>query len=94
MLYYIDFLNEIQKIPIGKIKFADECHIVSKDLGVKKVLGLVNNRSFISENTINESNASLTILTTLTHEAPVIIDYRIESNNQWDFTDFVSSLLL
>ncbi len=89
LFYYCEFLKAVQDIPMQKLKFIDEGHIVSKDLGRKKVLGIVNTRSYTKERTIHEASASLTVLCTLTEEVPVIYDYRLESNTQWDFADFV-----
>lgn len=87
--YYSSFLTTLQEIPMERIKFVDECHIVSKDLVNKKVLGLVGKRSFTSERTLREPSASLTLLTSLSNEVPIFFDYRIESNNQRNFADFV-----
>jgi hypothetical protein len=89
MIYYAEFLLEVSRIPIHKLKYIDEAHIVSKDLGIGKVLGRVNTRTYVKENTLNESNASLTVMTTLTGDQPIVFSYREESNTQWDFVDFV-----
>jgi len=89
MFYYCEYLEAIQSIPLEKLKFADESHIVSRNLSTGLVLGMVNTRTYTKEKTIHDASASLTILTTLTNEFPLIVDYRIESNSQWDFVDFV-----
>jgi len=60
-----------------------------KDLSKRKVLGLRNSRVYLKENTMREAHASLTVITSITGEEPILIDYREESNDQWDFVDFV-----
>jgi hypothetical protein len=91
LLYYAEYLTAIQDIPWTKLKFADEAHIVSVDLGHKSVLGLVGTRTYTKEKTIHNASASLTILTTLDsiNDSPLVVDYRIASNTQWDFADFL-----
>jgi transposase len=82
-------LQTIQNIPLEKLKFVDEAHVVSRELGTSKVLGLVGKRTYTRERTLNAPSASLTLLTSLVDEIPFFIDYRIQSNTQWDFADFL-----
>jgi transposase len=87
--YYCDYIQTIQMVPLEKLKFADESHIVSRDLVSKKVLQIIGKRAYTQERTLNAPSASLTILTSLTNELPLFFDYRLESNTQWDFVEFV-----
>ena len=89
LLYYCAYIQTIQTIPFEKLKFVDEAHVVSKDFGNSRVLGLVGKRTYTREKTINEPSASLTLLTSLIDEVPFFIDYRIQSNTQWNFADFL-----
>lgn len=89
LLYYCSYLQTIQNIPLEKLKFVDEAHVVSRELGTSKVLGLVGKRTYTRERTLNAPSASLTLLTSLVDEIPFFIDYRIQSNTQWDFADFL-----
>lgn len=89
MNYYLEYLAAIQHFPKEKIKFADEAHIVSKNLVNRKVLGVVNERSYLKDKTLHDKNASVTILTSLDPLLPVAVNYRTETNTQWDFVDFV-----
>lgn len=88
-MYYCTYLQSVQLIPLEKLKFCDEAHVISKDLGKRKVLGVVGKRTFTRENTLNQPSASLTILTSLTDQVPIFADYRIASNTQWNFADFL-----
>jgi hypothetical protein len=45
------------------LKFCDGAHMVSKDLGCKRVLGLKCNRVYLKQNTLHAPHASITILT-------------------------------
>jgi len=56
----------------------------------KKVLGVVNTRTYTKEKTIHDASASLTILCTLDPTLnPIYFDYRTNSNTQWDFVEFI-----
>jgi transposase len=93
LLRYVDFIEWIQSVEDWThLKFCDESHIIPRKIG--SVLGLVNQRVYLRESTLNQASASLTILTTLTpleSGLPLFIDYREESNTQWDFLEFVIS---
>ncbi len=89
MLYYANFLETIQQIPFEKLKYADEAHVVARDLETTRVLGLTGKRSYIKEASLHVPSASLSLMISLTHDIPFFIDYRYESNNQWNFCDFV-----
>jgi len=92
---YVNYLATIQTIPWTSIKFADESHIVSHQLSNGRVLGLKNKRSWTSQHTLNNSHATLTILTSLSDiYNPLHIDYTLEANNQWTFVDFVLTCCL
>jgi len=88
LIRYLNYLQTVQQIPPSKLKFADESHLVSKDLTKRTVLGMKCTRVYVKEKTLHEAHASLTVL--VSHSgAPITFDYREESNTQWNFTDFV-----
>jgi len=86
--YYI-YLHWIQDLDWKRLKFLDESHIVPKSLYKQKVLGIKGTRTFIPNDSLNEPHASITILTQLEKDEPVVVTYRELTNNQWDFTDFI-----
>jgi len=47
LLRYAVYIDSIQSIPWDKLKFMDEAHIVSRSLSKKKVLGVVNQRTWV-----------------------------------------------
>jgi hypothetical protein len=51
-----------------------------------KVWGLESRRVYTQDNTLREPNASITVIVSAS-EDPIFLDYRIESNNQWDFLE-------
>lgn len=93
MEQYIHYFAVVQKLcldngNVDKLKFLDEAHFVSHQLTNCHVLGLVNHCVWLKQNTLNSTNATLTVLTSVTGN-PVVIDYTEQTNNQWSFTDFV-----
>jgi transposase len=89
IIKYVEYLLEIQKIDITKLKFMDESHIIRSDINQKKVLGLVNQRVYLSQNTLNRSHATIILLLNLNPMDPIYINYLEENNNQWSFLDFI-----
>jgi len=90
---YLDFIEWIQDIEDWRsLKFCDEAHIIGKKLGPRKVLGLRSHRVYLKDDTLNSRHASLSIITSLTSMELIFIDYREESNTQWDFLDFVTDM--
>jgi len=89
MSRYVHYLQWVSRVPWSKLKFLDESHIVSKQLHNRKVLGLRNHRTYARAQTIHETSASLTILTSLDPTEPVYMSYREETNTGHDFLDFV-----
>jgi hypothetical protein len=75
----------------SKLKFCDEAYIVPWKIGNQKVLGLVNKRVYTKDTTLHQASSSISIITSLdVHQAiPLFVDYREESNTQWDFVEFV-----
>jgi len=87
---YYQFVLWIQEQDWRTIKFADESHVVSKDLRSKKVLGMINQRTWVSNNTLQYKALSVTLLTKFGDPVePVVISMREQSNTQWDFLQFV-----
>ncbi|HRP37904.1 MAG TPA: transposase [Candidatus Dojkabacteria bacterium] len=86
-------MSEIQTREISKLKFLDEAHFVSHQLTNCKVLGLVNKRVWLKQNTLNQASGTLTILTSVVGD-PVVLTYSEATTNQWAFLDFVLSCCL
>ncbi len=63
--YFTHILN-IAAIPWHKIKFADEAHVVSKQLRSKKVLSLISQRKWVSYQDLHDKSFSVTLLTCFT----------------------------
>jgi hypothetical protein len=53
------------------------------------MLGLVNKRVYMQDCTLHQPAASVTIMTSLNESWPLLLDYREQSNTQWDFLNFV-----
>jgi hypothetical protein len=89
MQRYILYLLWARQQDWTKLKFMDESHIVSRQLHKRRVLGIKNKRTYLRRQTLHDASASLTIMTSLDPEEPVVMTYRKESNTQWDFLEFV-----
>eukprot|EP01127_Copromyxa_protea_P014895 TRINITY_DN421_c0_g1_i14.p1 TRINITY_DN421_c0_g1~~TRINITY_DN421_c0_g1_i14.p1 ORF type:complete len:331 (+),score=44.83 TRINITY_DN421_c0_g1_i14:465-1457(+) len=90
VLLYLHYLTEIKQKEFHSLKFCDEAHIVSKDLGSRRVLGLKSQRVYLREKTLHCPRASITILTSVAG-IPLFLDYRENTNDQFNFADFVLS---
>jgi len=86
---YAHYVHCVQDIPWDKLKFADEAHVVEKQVNKRKVLGVVGNRTWVTDRSLHGKSFSMTILTALDPQLPVVFDFREESNSQWDFVNFV-----
>jgi len=92
---YAAFAVWIQEQDWKTVKFADEAHVVSKDLRTKKVLEMVNQRTWVKDHTLQYKSLSVTLLTQYDNPTdPVVISLREESNTQWDFCEFVINCVL
>lgn len=93
LVLYIKYLRAIQQQDDWtRLKYADESHIVSKDLDNGRRLGMVNERIYRSGKSLSEKHASISLLTRFGDaDDPIVIDYREETNTQWDFYSFVES---
>lgn len=87
VLYRNAFLNlpvQIQKIDPAHLKFCDEAHVMSKDLGCRRVLGLRSHRVYLKENTLHCARGSITILTATTgmmqEQYPIVFTFFRESS--------------
>jgi len=85
---YLHYVFEVKNVDISKLKFLDESHFVSRQLTNRKVLGMVNSRVWLKQQTLNTKNGTLTLLTSLVGE-PVTFHYTTENNTQFTFIDFV-----
>jgi hypothetical protein len=84
------------------LKFLDEAHIMAKDLLNRKILGLRNHRVYMKANTLHSARASITILISITDiflqnflisGCSIYIDYREDTNDQYNFLEFVLSAI-
>jgi len=63
---YLHYITTISSVPLHRLKFADESHILAKEIGVGRyVLGLKNTRTWVRRNNLDGSRATVTILTSL-----------------------------
>jgi len=90
MTRYLDYIRSIQQIDWDRIHFLDESHIVPRRLHKKRVFGLVNERTYITRNSLHSKTATITILTSVgpTSET-ILLDYTEQKNDQWSFFNFV-----
>ena len=72
-----------------KIKYLDEGHFSSRDLHRKRAWGEIGKITTYTNASLS-STYSLTVLTTLSEERPVIATLRKDSNTQWDFLLFLT----
>ena len=92
---YVTYLRRIQSIPAANIKFLDEAHFVSHKLNKSRVWGVRGVRTYTRVSGIHEPAASITLLTSLQDPTrPVYFDYRLASNDQWDFAKFVFNAVI
>jgi len=82
-------MTVIKTLPLTKLKFCDEAHFVYKELAHKKVLGLVGDRIWLHQATLQAARGTLIILTKLDEEEPIVFDYTEETTSQWTFCEFV-----
>jgi len=90
-LNYVSGMNDLlQTIPIHKLKFLDESHFVSRSLYRRKGVAPKGKRLIVVNNTKPlDYSFSLTMMTTLDHDIPIIGSLREKSNNQFDFIHFI-----
>jgi transposase len=89
IIYYGIYLLQISEIPWGRLKFLDEGHFVSRFLFRKKARSLIGQRIHLITSNKLSLSYSLTIMTQLSQSNPVIFDVRNNSNNQWNFLNFI-----
>jgi len=93
LAYYGDYLCFIRTIPWGHLKFVDEAHFHRRDLKNRKVIGPTGERHIdVDLGSLNES-FSMTLMTTLSPDGPIIYDLREDSNTQYDFLNFICFLI-
>lgn len=68
--YYATYLTSIREIPLHKLKFADECHLVSRQLFQQKALGPVGKTTTLIRSGDLAYSCTLTLCTSLDGEAP------------------------
>lgn len=93
MIFVFHFFFSFQKlkgIQWQHLKFADECHFVSRDLYHHKVLGPKGDKMFLIETNELGLSFTLTLLLDLSNPSnPFFIELRKESNTEWDFLLFL-----
>lgn len=88
--WYAHFAYTTQDLDWTRVKFADECHVVSRNLRNRKVLGVVGQRTWVPDNTLHTKSITITLMVSLSTTTPVVYNITENSNTQWDFTFFVS----
>jgi len=88
--WYAHIEYTIQDLDWTHVQFADECHVVSRNLRDKKVLGVVGQRTWVPDNTLHTKSLSFTLMVSLSSTSPLVYNINENSNTQWDFTFFVS----
>jgi len=84
MTRYLDYIRSIQQIDWDRIHFLDESHIVPRRLHKKRVFGLVNERTYITRNSLHSKTATITILTSVGPASEtILLDYTEQQNDQW-----------
>jgi hypothetical protein len=91
LIRYVSFLQWVQTADPRKLKFCDESHVVPRKLANRKVCGLVNKRVYTRDATLHQANGSISLMTSLDPSNPIFLDFRTDSNTQWDFVAFVLS---
>lgn len=51
---YLHYMTAIQQVNPARLRFLDEAHFVSKQLTNRKVLGLVKDRVWVKQSTLNQ----------------------------------------
>jgi len=93
LAYYGDYLCFSRSIPWGRLKFVDEAHFHRRDLKNRKVIGPTGERHIeVDFGSLNES-FSMTLMTTMSEDGPIIFDLREDSNTQYDFLNFLCFLI-
>jgi len=74
--------------------FLDEAHLVEKSLHKRKVLGIVNERTWVKNSDLHGKSLSMTILVRLTtSHHPIHVELREDTNTQYDFINVVTLAL-
>lgn len=78
-------------IPVTKLKFMDEAHVVEKDVGKKKkVLSFVNHRAWMTEQTLHSKSFTLILMLSLEQDKETFFHLNFDNNNGKDPMIFVA----
>jgi hypothetical protein len=92
MLRYYNYLYWLHHTPWRQIKFLDEVHFQAKSLVCRRVVGLRGTRTVrVSHASLDERLTATTLLTPQNSQKPLTFWIREESNDQWDFFEFLVS---
>lgn len=88
---YLHYIVDILGIKMSRLKFADECHFVPKDLQNNYGYTEIGEPLIVLTNTKLDASYSLTLLTRLpdVDQDLIFVDLREKSNTSWDFVSFV-----
>lgn len=91
MAKYFAFLRFIKTVPYCRIKCMDESHFVSRQINKQTVWWWKDRRAYTQSSVdLNEPSASLSLICSSDrNQVPVILDWREESNTQYDFAKFI-----
>jgi len=86
---YMHHVDALQDIEWDNLVYLDEAHVVSRSLRKKKVLGVVNQRTWIKDSDLHGNSLSVTLLVRLDQQ-PIFVELREDSNTQYDFLTVVA----
>jgi len=97
LAYYITFLVEVKKIPWSKLKFLDESSFCSCELQRKFGISPTGTPAVKADSdamyTADGETFTVFLMTSLTDDGPIAFHMREGTNDQWDFTEFIISLV-
>jgi len=95
--HYFHYVMTIAGIPFERLHFLDEFHIVSRDLGCRKVVSPVGRRPFVLAGLDLNTSIHVTMMTNLNQArspSPILLDFRDGTNSGSDFAVFLMRLVV
>lgn len=90
MQYWAEFTSLVTEIDWRRLKFMDESHCVSKDLGRSKRCGPTGKPLRVFDDFPNQTRVTLSVLTAVDQpHAPLFYSITQDINDRWSFFDFV-----
>ena len=93
VFYYFDYCQSLiallSNTYISKLKFVDECHIVSKGVSKQKGVGPKGKRIVFTSPQDLDDRVSITLMTCLDRSFPLFWNFTQETNDQYSFLKFI-----